>query len=94
MTGRDLDQSIARAFFADGLATMVAGPGGGTGVTTRAEDRCPLGRMNLGRDHSVDITNNESFVTAAVPAGRAEGARAPGRGHNRPNGTGDPIAGP
>jgi uracil-xanthine permease len=38
MTGRNLDPYIGRAFFADGVATMLAGSGGGTGVTTYAEN--------------------------------------------------------
>jgi len=38
MTGRNLDPYIGRAFFADGVATMLAGTGGGTGVTTYAEN--------------------------------------------------------
>ncbi len=38
MTGRDYDPLLGRAFFADGLATIIAGFGGGTGVTTYAEN--------------------------------------------------------
>ena len=38
MTGRDLDAYLGRAFVGDGLATIVAGAGGGTGVTTYAEN--------------------------------------------------------
>lgn len=37
MTGRSLDKYLGRAFLGDGLATIVAGAGGGTGVTTYAE---------------------------------------------------------
>ncbi len=37
MTGRNLDKYLGRAFLGDGLATIVAGFGGGTGVTTYAE---------------------------------------------------------
>ena len=37
MTGRSLDKYLGRAFLGDGLATIVAGIGGGTGVTTYAE---------------------------------------------------------
>src|SRR5579864_2573922 len=37
MTGRSLDKYLGRAFLGDGLATIVAGFGGGTGVTTYAE---------------------------------------------------------
>jgi putative pyrimidine permease RutG len=37
MTGRNLDKYLGRAFLGDGLATIIAGIGGGTGVTTYAE---------------------------------------------------------
>jgi xanthine/uracil permease len=38
MTGRNLDPYIGRAFIGDGIATMVSGAAGGTGVTTYAEN--------------------------------------------------------
>lgn len=38
MTGRDLDPMIGRALFADGVATTLAGAGGGSGTTTYAEN--------------------------------------------------------
>ena len=38
MTGRNLDTSIGRAFIGDGVATIVSGTAGGTGVTTYAEN--------------------------------------------------------
>ncbi|HPT57325.1 MAG TPA: solute carrier family 23 protein, partial [Casimicrobium sp.] len=38
MTGRNLDQYMGRAFIGDGVATMVSGAAGGTGVTTYAEN--------------------------------------------------------
>ena len=38
MTGRSLDGYLGRALFADSLATIVAASGGGTGVTTYAEN--------------------------------------------------------
>jgi hypothetical protein len=38
MTGRDMDPYIGRAFLGDGVATMVSGSVGGTGVTTYAEN--------------------------------------------------------
>lgn len=37
MTGKNLDRYMGRAFMGDGIATMVAGSAGGTGVTTYAE---------------------------------------------------------
>ncbi len=38
MTDQNLDPYLGRAFLGDGIATMVAGLGGGTGVTTYAEN--------------------------------------------------------
>ena len=38
MTGRDYDPQIGRSLFADGLGTMFAGLGGGSGTTTYAEN--------------------------------------------------------
>jgi putative pyrimidine permease RutG len=60
MTGRDLDPYLGRAFLADGLATMVAGTGGGTGVTTYAE--------NIGVMAVTKIYSSLVFVIAAVVA--------------------------
>ncbi len=38
MTGKSLDKYIGRAFIGDGIATVVSGFAGGTGVTTYAEN--------------------------------------------------------
>ena len=38
MTGHDMNPYMGRAFMADGLATMISGSVGGTGVTTYAEN--------------------------------------------------------
>ena len=38
MTDRDLDDSIGRAFLGDGVSTVLAGLGGGSGTTTYAEN--------------------------------------------------------
>ncbi len=37
-TGRNLDRDMGRAFMGDGLATVLAGSGGGSGTTTYAEN--------------------------------------------------------
>jgi uracil-xanthine permease len=58
MTGRNLDPWLGRAFMGDGLATMVAGSFGGTGVTTYAEN---IGVMSITRNFS-----SLTFVVAAV----------------------------
>lgn len=58
MTGRNLDPYIGRAFLGDGLATMVSGAAGGTGVTTYAEN---IGVMAVTRVYSTLI-----FVAAAA----------------------------
>jgi len=60
MTGQNLDAYLGRAFVGDGLATMVAGAGGGTGVTTYAEN---IGVMAVTKIYSTLL-----FVVAAVAA--------------------------
>jgi uracil-xanthine permease len=60
MTGRNLDPYLGRAFLGDGLATMLAGAGGGTGVTTYAEN---IGVMAVTRIYSSLV-----FVIAGVVA--------------------------
>jgi uracil-xanthine permease len=60
MTGRDMDPHIGRAFFGDGLATVLAGASGGTGVTTYAEN---IGVMAATRVYSTAV-----FVVAAMVA--------------------------
>jgi uracil-xanthine permease len=60
MTGQDLDRYIGRAFLGDGLATMLSGAGGGTGVTTYVEN---MGVMAVTRVFSTQI-----FVFAALMA--------------------------
>lgn len=60
MTGRNLDPYLGRAFLGDGIATMLAGAGGGTGVTTYAEN---IGVMAVTKVYSTLI-----FVVAAAAA--------------------------
>ena len=60
MTGRNLDPYIGRAFIGDGIATMVSGSAGGTGVTTYAEN---IGVMAATRIYSTAV-----FVVAALMA--------------------------
>ena len=60
MTGRDLDQYMGRAFVGDGVATMVSGAAGGTGVTTYAE--------NIGVMAATKIYSTAMFVVAALIA--------------------------
>ncbi|HEU4559712.1 MAG TPA: solute carrier family 23 protein, partial [Longimicrobium sp.] len=60
MTGRSLDRWLGRAFVGDAVATMVAGAGGGTGVTTYAEN---IGVMAVTRIYSTLI-----FVFASLVA--------------------------
>ena len=57
MTGRDMDPFIGRAFLGDGIATMVSGSVGGTGVTTYAE--------NIGVMAATRIYSTAPFLVAA-----------------------------
>lgn len=52
MTGRNLDKYLGRAFLGDALATIVSASGGGTGVTTYAEN---IGVMAVTRIYSTVI---------------------------------------
>jgi len=60
MTGRDMDCYLGRAFVGDGIATMVSGAVGGTGVTTYAEN---IGVMAVTRIYSTLV-----FAVAALIA--------------------------
>ncbi len=60
MTGKNLDQYMGRAFIGDGIATMVSGSAGGTGVTTYAE--------NIGVMAATKIYSTAVFFVAAVIA--------------------------
>jgi len=60
MTGRNLDAYIGRAFMGDGIATIVSGAAGGTGVTTYAE--------NIGVMAATKIYSTAVFVCAAAIA--------------------------
>jgi putative pyrimidine permease RutG len=60
MTGRNLDKYLGRAFLGDGLATIVSASGGGTGMTTYAEN---IGVMAVTRIYSTLV-----FIIAAVVA--------------------------
>ncbi|MEI7866532.1 MAG: solute carrier family 23 protein [Candidatus Methylumidiphilus sp.] len=54
---RNLDEYIGRAFLGDGISTIISGSGGGTGVTTYAEN---IGVMG--------VTKNYSSLTMVVAA--------------------------
>lgn len=60
MTGRNLDPYMGRAFLGDGIATMVSGSFGGTGVTTYGEN---IGVMAATRVYSTLL-----FPVAAILA--------------------------
>ena len=60
MTGKNLDRYIGRAFIGDGLATLVSGSVGGTGVTTYAE--------NIGVMAATKIYSTAVFLVAALMA--------------------------
>ena len=58
MTGQNLDRYMGRAFIGDGIATMVSGSAGGTGVTTYAE--------NIGVMAATKIYSTAVFLLAGV----------------------------
>jgi len=58
MTGQNLDRYMGRAFIGDGIATMVSGSTGGTGVTTYAE--------NIGVMAATKIYSTAVFLLAGV----------------------------
>ncbi|GAB3629081.1 uracil transporter [Pandoraea terrae] len=60
MTGQNLDRYMGRAFVGDGIATIVSGSVGGTGVTTYAEN---IGVMAVTKIYSTLV-----FAVAAVIA--------------------------
>lgn len=60
MTGQNMDRYIGRGFLGDGIATMVSGSGGGTGVTTYVE--------NMGVMAVTKVFSTLVFVVAAVVA--------------------------
>jgi len=60
MTGRDMGPWIGRAFVGDGVATMLSGSVGGTGITTYAE--------NIGVMAATRIYSTALFVVAALVA--------------------------
>jgi putative pyrimidine permease RutG len=60
MTGRNLDAYLGRAFLGDSIATIVSAFGGGTGVTTYAEN---IGVMAATRVYSTVL-----FIVAAIAA--------------------------
>jgi putative pyrimidine permease RutG len=60
MTGRNLDPYMGRAFMGDGIATIVSGSAGGTGVTTYAE--------NIGVMAATKIYSTAIFLVAAAIA--------------------------
>jgi xanthine/uracil permease len=60
MTGRNLDRHMGRAFMGDGVATMVSGAVGGTGMTTYAE--------NIGVMAATKVYSTAIFLVAAAVA--------------------------
>jgi NCS2 family nucleobase:cation symporter-2 len=83
MTGKDLDDQMGNALIADGLATTVAGFGGGSGTTTYAEN---IGVMAATRVYStaaywiagagailLSLSPKFGAVLSATPAGALGG---------------------
>jgi uracil-xanthine permease len=85
MTGKNLDDQMGNALFADGLATTLAGAGGGSGTTTYAEN---IGVMAATRVYStaaywiagfgaiaLSISPKFGAVLSAIPGGVLGGAQ-------------------
>lgn len=67
MTGQNLDHLTGRALFADGVSTMLAGSGGGSGTTTYAEN---IGVMAATRVYSTAayiVAAGVAFVLSLMP---------------------------
>lgn len=60
MTGRDLDAVTGRALIADGLSTVLAGSGGGSGTTTYAE--------NIGVMAATRVYSSAAYLVAGLTA--------------------------
>lgn len=60
MTGENLDGLTGRALFADGISTMLAGAGGGSGTTTYAE--------NIGVMAATRVYSSAAYIVAATCA--------------------------
>ncbi|SCL23734.1 uracil-xanthine permease [Micromonospora rhizosphaerae] len=60
MTGRNLDKDMGRAFLGDGIATVLAGSGGGSGTTTYAE--------NIGVMAATRVYSTAAYWVAGVAA--------------------------
>ncbi|SBT39142.1 uracil-xanthine permease family protein [Micromonospora narathiwatensis] len=60
MTGRNLDREMGRAFLGDGIATVLAGSGGGSGTTTYAE--------NIGVMAATRVYSTAAYWVAGVAA--------------------------
>jgi len=56
MTGRNLDGSLGRGYMGDGMATMLAGIGGGSGTTTYAE--------NIGVMAATKVYSTAAYIVA------------------------------
>ena len=60
MTGRDYDDQIGTALFADGLGTTIAGFGGGSGTTTYGEN---IGVMAITKVYSVRVIGGAAVIS-------------------------------
>jgi uracil-xanthine permease len=60
MTGKDLDDVTGRALFADGVSTVLAGSGGGSGTTTYAE--------NIGVMAATRVYSSAAYLVAGLVA--------------------------
>ncbi|MSS83320.1 nitrate reductase [Actinomycetaceae bacterium WB03_NA08] len=67
MTGENLDDLTGRALFADGISTMLAGSGGGSGTTTYAENIGVMAATRVYSSAAYLVAAGMAFVLSLLP---------------------------
>jgi uracil-xanthine permease len=77
MTGEDLDPYAGRALIADGLGTLIAGAGGGSGTTTYAENIGVMAATKVYSTAAYWVAGGFAFILALCPKFGAAVATVP-----------------
>ncbi len=85
MTGRNLDRSLGRGYMGDGLATMLAGLGGGSGTTTYAENIGVMAATKVYSTAAYSVAGLFAICLGFIPEVRRPDLRPPGRSPRRGN---------